>query len=88
MEGGRLGDVREDLRSLSDSNSASRARLRFFRTLPLRVKGFMPPFGLGAGGAEVGVSETVGGGSSTTGRKGAGSEGKGGGGGCSSRGSG
>jgi len=55
------GDIRDDFRTRSASGSDSCVRLRFLRTLAFRVNGLMPPFGLGAGGAEVGVPELMGG---------------------------
>lgn len=57
------GDVLTALNRRSDSCSGSCARLRFFRTFPLRVKGRMPPFNLSPVGAEaIGSAEGGGGG--------------------------
>ena len=40
------GDRREDLKARSETSwSGSCVRLRFLRTLPLRVKGLIPPLG-------------------------------------------
>lgn len=43
------GDRREDLKARPEGSwSCSWVRLRFLRTLPLRVKGLIPPLGFGA----------------------------------------